>query len=235
MLAAMRVAALVLGAGRGERLGHAAPKAFVALAGRPLIHWSLETLVRCAEIERVVPVLPAERCTGWAAGPAALAACGKLAPAVAGGLERQDSLRAGLLALPPEFELVAVHDAARPLLSAAALTRVVEAARRSGAALLAAPVADTIKRVRGGVVVETPARDECYAAQTPQVFRRDWLSEGLSRATAAGLRSTDCSQLVEALGVRVTVVPGDPDNFKITHPGDLAAAERWLRARGDAA
>jgi 2-C-methyl-D-erythritol 4-phosphate cytidylyltransferase len=231
----MRVAALVLGAGRGERLGHAAPKAFVALAGRPLIAWSLETLARCEEIDRIVPVVPASRRVGLLAGLGALAGCAKLAPPVAGGVERQDSLRAGLDALPPEFGWVAVHDAARPLLRAAAVARVVAAARECGAALLATPVADTIKRVRDGVVLETPSREECYAAQTPQVFRRDWLAEGLTRATAAGRRVSDCAQLVEALGVRIRVVAGDPDNFKVTHPGDLAAAERWLSERGDAA
>lgn len=231
----MRVAALVLGAGRGERLGDKAPKAFVALAGRPLIAWSVETLVRCPEIDRVVPVVPESRRAGLLARLGALDGGAKLAPPVAGGRERQDSLRAGLDALPAEYGWVAVHDAARPLLRPSAVARVVAAARESGAALLATPVADTIKRVRDGVVLETPAREECWAAQTPQVFRRDWLADGLARAEQAGRRATDCAQLVEALGVEIRVVEGDADNFKVTHPGDLAAAERWLRERGDAA
>jgi 2-C-methyl-D-erythritol 4-phosphate cytidylyltransferase len=110
-----------------------------------------------------------------------------------------------------------------------AVARVVEAARTHGAALLAAPVADTIKRVREGRVVDTPPRDECWAAQTPQVFRVDWLRQGLEKAQAEGRRSTDCSQLVEALGMPVRVVPGDVDNAKITDAADLARAERELQ------
>jgi 2-C-methyl-D-erythritol 4-phosphate cytidylyltransferase len=235
MIRGMRVAALVLGAGRGERLGQAAPKAFVALAGRPLIAWSLETLLRCPAIDRVVPVVPADQCESLRAELGPWARSEKLAAPVPGGVERQDSVRAGLEALPPEVELVAVHDAARPLLRDDAVARVVAAARVSGAALLATRVADTIKRVREGVVVDTPSRSECWAAQTPQVFRRDWLADGLARAAASGRQVTDCAQLVEALGVQVQVVEGDPDNLKVTHPGDLVTAERWLLERGHAA
>ena len=232
--APMRVAALVLGAGRGERLGQAVPKAFVVLAGRPMIVWSLETLARCSEIDRVVPVVPAAQCASLAACMGAVAGAEKLAPPVVGGSQRQDSLRAGLETLSDDVRFVAVHDAARPLLRAEALARVVVAARESGAALLATRSADTIKRVRAGRVVETPLRDECWAAQTPQVFRRDWLVEGLSRATAAGREVSDCAQLGEALGVEVQVVEGDPDNLKVTHPADLVLAERELMARGTA-
>jgi 2-C-methyl-D-erythritol 4-phosphate cytidylyltransferase len=224
----MRVAALVLGAGRGERLALDVPKAFVPLAGRPLLAHSLEALLACEAIERVVPVVPSAWCSGVAAALGDLARHPKLAPAVAGGATRQDSLAAGLSALPRDFALVAVHDAARPLVRAEAVSRVVAAARAHGAALLTAPATDTIKRVRGGVVVDTPPRDECFVAQTPQVFRADWLREGLDKAAAEGRVATDCSQLVEALGVRVHAVPGDADNRKITDAADLAWAEQRL-------
>jgi 2-C-methyl-D-erythritol 4-phosphate cytidylyltransferase len=110
---------------------------------------------------------------------------------------------------------------------------VVRAARSSGAALLAVAVRDTIKRVRAGVVMETPPRSECYAAQTPQVFRTDWLREALARADADGVRGTDDAALVERLGVSVEVVDGDPGNLKITSAEDLALAEFWLRWRGE--
>lgn len=232
--ACMRVAALILGAGRGERLGHAVPKAFVTLAGRPLIAHSLETFLRSDAIDRVVPVVPEEARTELSGCLGALSRHEKLAPAVVGGRERQDSVRAGLGGLPEDVGWVAVHDAARPLVRGTAIERVVAAARECGAALLAAPVADTIKRVRDGVVVETPPRAECYAAQTPQVFRRDWLVRGVAAAAAAGRSATDCAQLVEALGIPVRVVEGDPDNLKITLPADLVAAERQL-AGGDVA
>jgi len=228
----MRVAALVLGAGRGERLGLAAPKAFVSLAGRPLLAHALEAACACAAIERVVPVVPEV----WRASLpdllGALETGGKLAPPVAGGAERQDSVRAGLDALPEGLDLVAVHDAARPLVRSDAIARVVAVAAEHGAAILAVPAPDTIKRVQGGAIVESPPRSECYAAQTPQVFRREWLREGLEKAASEGRRVTDCSQLVEALGVRVRVVEGDPDDRKVTTAADLALAERRLAERG---
>jgi 2-C-methyl-D-erythritol 4-phosphate cytidylyltransferase len=145
---------------------------------------------------------------------------------------------AGLAALPPETEWVAVHDAARPLIDAAAVTRVVEAARLSGAAILAVPVRDTIKRARGGRILETPLRSECFAAQTPQVFRVHLLREALEKAAADGFRATDDSELVERIGVPVELVSGEASNFKVTDRADLTAAERWLtdrRAEGEEA
>jgi 2-C-methyl-D-erythritol 4-phosphate cytidylyltransferase len=143
-------------------------------------------------------------------------------------------VRLGLAALPPEVQLVAVHDAARPLVRPADVGRVVLAARACGAALLAVPVADTIHRAADGWLRETPPRAECFAAQTPQVFRADWLREALAKAEAAGVRATDDASLVAALGVAVRVVPGDPANLKITRAADLALAEAELRRRGEA-
>lgn len=227
----MRVAALLVGAGRGERLARGSPKAFVPLAGRPLIAHALETLLQVPEIERVVPVVPAELCAELAERLGALARNPKLAAAVAGGATRQDSVRAGLDALPPGFDLVAVHDAARPLLRAEDASRVVRAAAASGAAILAVPIADTVKRVQDGAIVATPPRSELFAAQTPQVFRCEWLREALAKAAAEGRQGTDCAELVEALGVRVQVVEGDPGNRKVTHPADLEAAQRTLEQR----
>lgn len=221
----MRVAAIVVAAGRGERLGHALPKAFVPLCGRSLLGHAVAALAACDRVDAVLPVLPP-----GAIAPAD-AAHAKLLPAVAGGARRQDSVAAGLAALPDAVEWVAVHDAARALVRTAAVTRVIDAAIRSGAALLAVPTRDTIKRVRAGAVAETPPREECWAAQTPQVFRAALLREALAKAQAEGRTGTDCAQLVEALGVRVEVVLGDPDNVKITDPGDLAAAERMLETR----
>ncbi len=229
----MRVAALVLGAGQGERLGHPLPKAFVPLAGRTLLARAVEALASVPEIARVVPVLPASDLAELDAALGPVAGHAKLAAAVAGGRERQDSVRAGLRALPDDVTLVAVHDAARALIRPATVSRVVGVAARTGAALLALPSADTIKRVEAGRVVETPPRAECWAAQTPQVFRRDWLEQGLEKAAAEGVQATDCAQLVEALGFEVHVVEGERDNLKITHPHDLVVAEELLRSRGD--
>ena len=246
----MTVAALVLGAGSGERLRkslgdegereggrarrEALPKAFVPLAGRCLLLRSLEALAASAEVDLVVPVVAREAMPRLAALESELRKIPKLRPAVAGGAERQDSVRCGLEALPAEVTHVAVHDAARPLVRPADVSRVVRAARSCGAALLAVPVRDTIKRVEAGRVVATPPRSECYAAQTPQVFRIDWLRDALAKAEADGVRGTDDASLVERLGVEVEVVEGDPANLKITSAEDLALAEVWLRRRGEA-
>jgi 2-C-methyl-D-erythritol 4-phosphate cytidylyltransferase len=156
---------------------------------------------------------------------------GRVAAPVAGGAERQDSVRAGLAALPTEITHVAIHDAARPLVRAEAVARVVAVAKAVGAAVLAVPAADTIHRVREGAIVETPPRPECFAAQTPQVFRIDWLREALAKAEADRFVGSDDGALVARLGVRVEIVPGDSDNRKITTAGDLAIAEALLAQR----
>jgi 2-C-methyl-D-erythritol 4-phosphate cytidylyltransferase len=144
-------------------------------------------------------------------------------------------MRAGLAALPPDAEWVAVHDAARALVRPEDVSRVVAAAKAHGAALLAVPATDTVKRVVDGTVKDTPARSECWIAQTPQVFRTELLREALARADAAGFVGTDDAQLVERLGAPVRVVEGHGSNRKITTPGDLAWAELELSAREDAA
>ena len=224
----MRVAALVLAAGRGERLGAGVPKALLQIGGRPLLARAVEALAACAEIAVIVPVVPAAERAQCAE---ILHGMDRVAEPVAGGAERQDSMRAGLAALAPDVELVAVHDAARPLVRAGDVARVIAAARRRGAALLAVPVRDTLKRVRDGCVAETLPRAACWAAQTPQVFRIELLREALAKAEAEGFQGTDDAQLVERLGVPVEVVEGDPRNLKITWPEDVELAEALL-ARG---
>lgn len=227
----MSVAALVLAAGRGLRFGGAIPKAFVPLAGRPLLMHALSAFAAAPAVDWIVPVVAAADLRRWAELEAEWSSLPGLRAAVAGGAERQHSVRAGLAALPPDAEWVAVHDAARPLVTVQEIERVVEAARPGGAAILAVAVRDTVKRVRHGRVVDTPDRAECHAAQTPQVFRVDLLREALEKAAAEGFVGTDDSQLVERLGVAVAVVPGSQRNLKVTDAADLAAAEGRLGER----
>lgn len=226
----MQTAVLVLAAGRGERLGGATPKGFVRLHGRTLLERSVSTLLAVPGVDAIQPVVPPPQLRdgselGLPDDPRVLAP-------IPGGAERQDSVALGLAALPDSVEWVAVHDAARCLVEVGDVVRVLRAARESGAALLAVPVHDTIKRVREGRVVETPPRSECWAAQTPQVFRADLLREALAKARADGVTGTDDAQLVERLGVPVCVVAGSPRNLKITRPEDLVLAERLLDAVG---
>lgn len=227
----MTTAALILAAGRGERLGGDTPKAFVLLGDRSLLERSIAVLTAVSEIDWVQPVIgeaERERYEGLD-----LRGIPKLREVAIGGAERQDSVEAGLEALPADVEWVAVHDAARCLVSVDEVRRVLAGARETGAAVLATPARDTIKRVRNGIVVETPERSECWIAQTPQVLRTELLREGLAKARADRVLGTDDVQLAERLGVAVRIVEGSPRNFKITLPGDLAIAERWLAEQGD--
>jgi 2-C-methyl-D-erythritol 4-phosphate cytidylyltransferase len=232
MVRRMRVVALVLAAGRGERIGAAIPKAFLPLAGRPLVAHAIEALAACDAIDEIVPVVPADACERIDTDAFAEVVRRKLRPAVPGGAERQESMRAGLAALPPEVELVAVHDAARCLVRPGDVARVVAAAARCGAALLAVPVRDTLKRRAGSLVAATVARADLWAAQTPQVFRTALLREALAKAELEGFLGTDDAQLVERLGAPVEIVEGDPGNVKITWPADLAWAEAALAEPG---
>jgi 2-C-methyl-D-erythritol 4-phosphate cytidylyltransferase len=231
----MATAALVLAAGRGTRLGADRPKAFVRLAGVPLVVHSVRSLSAAQGIDWIQVVVPAGDAGLWREAQSALEGLEGLLPAVPGGAERQDSVQAGLDALAADVDLVAVHDAARALVRPEDVARVVAVARTEGAALLAAPARDTIKRVRDGRVQETPPRETCWVAQTPQVFRRELLAEALAKAEAEGFVGTDDAQLVERLGVPVHVVEGDPGNLKITGPEDLLAAEARLVREGGAA
>jgi len=230
--AAASVAALVLGAGRGERLGHSLPKAFVPVSGQTLIERSIRSLSESGSIGRIQPVLDPREFDRFK--ELKLQDVPQLIGPVGGGAERQDSMRAGLRSLPNEIRWVAVHDAARGLVSPNDIARVVARARQSGAAILAERVRDTIKRVSDGKIVETPPREECWAAQTPQVMRRDWLEESMEKAAARDRLGTDDAQLLEWAGFPVAIVEARDPNPKITRPEDLAGAEA-LASKDDSA
>lgn len=221
-----RTAALLLCAGRGERLGHDVPKAMVPLAGRPLFTWALEALQLAPSVDDIVVVGDARVLRELLA--ASGRASSKIAAWVEGGAERQHSVARGLAAAPEGCEVIAVHDGARALVSVDVIERAIAGAREHGAVLAAVPLADTLKRVEDGVVTATPSRDGLWCAQTPQVFRRDWLVQAHAAAQEV---ATDDAALVEAAGHPVRVSLGDTANFKITTAADLAAAEALLAAR----
>ena len=181
------------------------------------------------DIERLVLVVP----PGWVEQAFALiaeAAPLRVTPTVvAGGRERQDSVRAGLAAAG-DTELIAIHDAARPFVRADVIRAVIHAARAHGAALAALPATDTVKRVHpDGWIESTPPRDRLWLAQTPQVFRAEVIRAAHAAPQADG--ATDDAQMIERSGARVYVVPGDPENRKITTPEDLRWAEWVLSQR----
>lgn len=254
------VVALIVAAGRGERLGADGPKALAELAGRPLLQWSVDVLIESPTIERVVVALP----------EGARAPAGTIG--VRGGAVRSESVRLALAAAGggSDSDLVLIHDAARPLLTAELVAATLAAVQHEGvdAAIAAAPVTDTIKRAaatlsggaaegasgggeiaevgtgEGGtgegavasrslpVVGETLDRAELWAVQTPQVFRRGILERALDVPDDVLSRATDDAWLVERAGGRVVIVPAPHDNLKVTTPLDLALAGLLVARRG---
>jgi 2-C-methyl-D-erythritol 4-phosphate cytidylyltransferase len=217
--------ALVVAAGRGERLGAEGPKAFVVLAGRPMLEWSLAALRAVEAVERIVVALP----------PGVEAPAGTVG--VVGGAQRSHSVRAALAAAGegPDDEPVLVHDAARPLATPALFARALEelAARGCDAVVAAARVTDTIKRAEGADlrVAETLDRGALWAVQTPQAFRRAALSRALAQPDDVLAAATDDAGLVEQAGGRVHVVESPAGNLKVTTPIDLLLAELLLSER----
>jgi 2-C-methyl-D-erythritol 4-phosphate cytidylyltransferase len=214
--------ALIVAAGRGERLGAGGPKALVELAGRPLVQWSIDALSRVEGMQRVVVAMP----------PGTQAPSG--VTVVEGGATRSESVRRALAAAAGGDPVV-VHDAARPLLSVELAQAVIAALERdpsADAAIAALPVTDTVKRVdREGVVAETLDRSELWAVQTPQVFRRAALERALRVPAEILARATDDASLLERAGGRVIVVRSSAENLKVTTPLDLEVAEMLLARR----
>jgi 2-C-methyl-D-erythritol 4-phosphate cytidylyltransferase len=215
---------VIAAAGSGERLGAGGPKAFVELAGRPLLDWSLDALRAAACITEIVVAAPPGR-------ENEVAEHGVVA--VAGGAHRSESV-ANALELCSE-EIVVVHDAARPLVTPKLINGVIErllADSSADAAIAAAPVTDTIKRAGGGDrVEETLERDGLWAAQTPQAFRAGALRDALSDPDSLP-GATDDAMLVERHGGKVLVYPAPPENLKVTTPFDLRVAELLLGQKG---
>lgn len=220
----MSVWAVIVAAGRGERLGLDRPKAFAKLNGRPLLAESLERLEWSEWVDSIVVAAPLD----WEEPVILLAeelGCGKVVAAVPGGETRAASVRAGLREVPDDAAVVLVHDAARPVLPEEVIERLLTALNEGWDGVVPClPIADTVKRVEGDQVVETVDRDALVVAQTPQAFVWPVLRD----AAAAGEDATDCAALVEVRGGRVKVVPGDPRLVKVTEPEDLELVAQWL-------
>jgi 2-C-methyl-D-erythritol 4-phosphate cytidylyltransferase len=220
----LSVWAILAAAGSGERLGADRPKAFVRLGELPLLAESLGRLERSEWVDGIVIAAP----PGWEE-PAILLAeelgAGKVSSCVAGGESRAASVRVAVGEVPDDAAVVLVHDAARPLLPDEVIERVLAPLSEGWDGVVPGlPLADTVKRVSGGSVVETLARDELVAVQTPQAF----VAPVFRDAVASGADASDCAGLVEARGGRVTVVPGDRRLLKITTAEDLELVSSWL-------
>jgi 2-C-methyl-D-erythritol 4-phosphate cytidylyltransferase len=220
----MSVWAVIVAAGRGERLGLDRPKAFAKLNDRPLLAESLERLEASDWIDSIVVAAPPD----WEEPVILLAeelGCGKVVAVVAGGDTRGNSVRAGLAEVPDDAAVVLVHDAARPMLAEEVIDRLLTALNEGWDGVVPGlPIADTVKRVDGDQVVETVDRESLVISQTPQAFVWPVLRD----AAAGGDEATDCAAMVEARGGRIKIVPGDRRLLKITDQGDLDLVESWL-------
>ncbi len=225
-----KVIAVVPAAGRGRRMGAGLPKQFLMLAGRPVLSHCLQTLERVEAVQEVIVVGPGEELgelRGLCIEPYGLS---KVREVVPGGDQRQDSVAAGVeRALARGAAWILVHDGVRPLAPAALFSRVLEAARQTGAAAAAMPCVDTVKRAGEDRLVEaTLDRSRLWLIQTPQVFRADLLAQALEAAAEAGFYATDEAGLIEWQGGRVKLVEGSGMNLKVTTPEDLRLARAWL-------
>jgi 2-C-methyl-D-erythritol 4-phosphate cytidylyltransferase len=198
----LKASAIIVAAGSGVRLGSDVPKAFVKIAGRTMLSYSLATIGKINLIEELVITVP----EGFEnAARAEVAAAGLSIPVkiTVGGIERQDSVRIALELTSAESDLVIVHDAARPLATAAIFEACLSAASRAGAAIAAIPVSDTLKRVADRTITATIARAGLWQAQTPQAFRRAVLVAAHQSAVREKIAATDDADLVERTGAPV--------------------------------
>jgi 2-C-methyl-D-erythritol 4-phosphate cytidylyltransferase len=222
--------AIVVAAGKGTRLGGNRPKQFLELDGIPVIVHTLKQFERCREISELVIVLPGDE-TDWFLSRLKEFGLQKPMRVAAGGATRAQSVQRGL-ALIDEAEIVAVHDGVRPFVTPAEIDRAVTAARATGAAILVAPVADTIKEIKDDRIVRTLSRSQLRRALTPQCFRFDILKRAydqLAEVEAEDIEVTDDCFLVERLGVEIVAVEGSARNIKITREEDLVLGEAILR------
>lgn len=221
--------AIIAAAGQGTRMGSKRAKQFLELAGTPIIIHTLQAFEACEAIQEIIVVLPEADINDFSE-LAQRYHLKKLRAVVAGGTTRASSVLRGLNALTAiEADIVAVHDGSRPLVTVQEITETVRAAQVSGAAILAAPMVDTVKEVAGGSVVKTIPRAHLRRALTPQCFRYAVLRQAYEQVDELDASLTDESSLVERLGVSVSVVEGSLRNIKITRPEDLLIAEAMLR------
>ena len=222
--------AIVVAAGRGTRFGR--PKQLLEIAGTPMLAWSIGTFAGMPEIDAIVVVTEGE----WLTEISSLAAQtggAKCATVVPGGATRQASVYEGLRSVPASCDAVLVHDGARPLVDPETVRNGMQIIGDGFASLLAVPVVDTVKIVEAHsrIVKETSPRERLWAAQTPQFATLPDMRLAHEAARRDHFVATDDAMLLERIGVTVQIVPGSPDNFKVTLPEDLARAEDILRRR----
>lgn len=225
----MTTAAIIVAAGSGQRFGNTG-KSFVSVAEKPMAWWSLLAATTAASVDELVLVC-GEHSQTAATALVEQFVSEKPVRVVLGGIRRQDSALAGIAATSDEVDFVAIHDAARPLVTSELFDSVIAAARLHGAALAAIPVADTIKQILDHRVVQTIPRDDLVRVQTPQAFDKQLLLQAFAHAEQQGIDVTDEASLIEQTGGFVAVVPGLSTNLKVTYPDDLPIIELLMQRK----
>lgn len=228
------VVAVVPAAGLGTRMGGNTPKQYLTIGNLPLLVYSLQIFQELEEIGEVILSVPAadrEYCWRKIVQPFGLE---KVTKVVAGGARRQDSVRNGLAAISDRPDGILVHDGVRPFIDQVMVRKVIDCAGKTGAAVVAMPIHDTVKRVDpSGIIQETLKREELWQIQTPQVFRYDWLVEAHQQAQEHQWDVTDDAALIERMGYPVSVVEGSCFNIKVTKPDDLVFGKAILETIGN--
>jgi len=226
------VAAIIPAAGEGRRMGGAVPKQFLQIGGREILARTLEVFEACVVIDDIWVVVAAEQCTACQGTIIERYGFRKVRGVIAGGVTRQASVWQGLQQVTDAVDLVVVHDGVRPFVTEPLIQQTLEYASRSGAAIAAVPLKDTLKRVSAAGIVEATVSREClWRVQTPQAFRHALLRRAFQHAWRHGLQTTDEAGLIEGLGYPVQIVPSYEHNIKITTPDDLAFCEVFVCAR----
>ncbi|HET9219966.1 MAG TPA: 2-C-methyl-D-erythritol 4-phosphate cytidylyltransferase [Terriglobia bacterium] len=224
----MNVTAIIAAAGAGRRMKSDRPKQLLTLDKTPILIYTVRKFDSCRLINRILVAAPqesVEEVRRLVAG----AGFSKPVSVVQGGARRQDSVAVAMQHLSPETTIVVVHDAVRPFVKVDEIEAVIAEAQKSGAAVLAIPIVDTVKQIRKDVIDSTLTREHLVLAQTPQAFRIEILTEAFERARRDEYYGTDESSLVERLGLPVAVVRGSERNIKITRPDDLTLARFFLQ------
>ena len=228
----MGTAAIIAAAGIGRRMGGDCPKQYMELCGRPIICHTLDRFRNSKALDFMVIVVEPGREDYFRQDILKAFGYPEGWQVTGGGKVRQQSVANGLGLIPKGCDVVVVHDGVRPFITAQDIWRTVDLAAREGAAILAAKVKETVKRVgQDGRVLETVDRERLWSVQTPQAFRRDLLTRAMDAAISDGFMGTDEASLVERIGGKVWVIEGDARNIKITTPEELAIAEAILKTR----
>lgn len=220
---------IVVAAGRGDRMGGKVDKAFLSLGPRPVVAYSLQAFEDCDDIEYVVLVVRRDR-IDQARGMVQMFGFSKVGRVIAGGAKRQVSVQHGLVEVPPETTVVAVHDGARPCVTPAIISDTVKTARRYGSGIAAVKITDTVKYVnRGHKVSKTVDRDKLWAVQTPQTFKLDLLQQAFEAVKKKNKTVTDEASAVEMIADDVRLVPSALSNIKVTTVDDMLLAAALLK------